>query len=177
MTNTLRKPWKPKFAPWVKWVTGSSLLGALNLVVFFSLKTGSTGWQPATARVGDPAVNAVIVNHARSLQYIHLTKIQASTKALVLSPENAPPIVIYDFADRDFCGRGGCVFPVYEQKSGKLVADFLLLQNLPPGVELFGSQGSCFYLNQLSEARIATISYCYSGNAYTQISTQFTKSY
>jgi hypothetical protein len=173
MTNATGKPWKIKFAPWAMWVTGAGLLGALSLVVFFSLKKGNGGWQPAMTRVGNDVVSAVVVGHVRSLKYIHLTKIQASTRALVLSPENAPSVVIYDFAAKDFCGQGGCLFPVYEQKSGKLVADFLLFQNLPPGVELFGSKDSCFYLNQLSGARIATINYCYSGNAYAQTSTQF----
>lgn len=172
MTNALRKPWKIKVAPWAMWGTGSLVIGALSLVAFFALHKSNGGWQAAVPLVGDEVVSAVIVGHARSLKYIHLTKMQASTRALVLSPENAPSIVIYDFATKDFCGQGGCLFPVYEQKSGKLVADFLLFQNLPSGVELFGTKNSCFYLNQLSGEKIATINYCYSGNTYTQTSTQ-----
>jgi hypothetical protein len=176
MTNVIKRPKvKIKLSPWVIWVLGALVLAGLGSVVFFTLNSSNEGWQLAVKRVGTEPTNAVIINHARSTKSMSITKLQGMVKALVLKPDNAPSLVAYDFGTKDFCGQGGCLFPIYEQKTGKLVADFLLLQNLPPGVDLLGVSGSCFYLNQLSGQRITTVNYCYAGGSYTKTSTQFSK--
>lgn len=150
------------------------VVSALLVKFNFSKKSHAPIWQDARNSAPPSLVKKV-------LSFDSTGRIDdKSIKVMQIPSQGSGHLYIFDFRSPQFCGVGGCVYPVYHE-SGKLLLQLIASPNLPPKEELFRTSDTvinkfpCLVVTQTTatENMVSRTQYCYQSGRFVRLNEAF----